>query len=98
MEITRTIISNNASRWAKFKLNGSESASATVSQYGDAATLTMAHSRVYWQNNPLGGATATKTLGLAEILRQAGELAQEWDKDAGKPISEILKRRRGGDQ
>lgn len=90
MEITCTICVNRTNRWAKFKLDGSEPASATVSQRGDSITLTMASPRVYWQQQPLGGATAIKTLGLAEMLRQAAELAQEWDRDTGKPIGEVL--------
>lgn len=88
--ITCTIVNNRANRWAKFKLDGSEPASATVSQRGDSITLTMASPRVYWEQQPLGGATAIKTLGLAEMLRQAAELAQEWDRDTGRPIGEVL--------
>ena len=90
MEITCTIVNNRANRWAKFKLDGSESASATVSQRSDSITLTMASPRVYWEQQPLLGATAIKTLGFAEMLRQAAELAQEWDRDTGKPIGEVL--------
>ena len=88
MEITCTICVNCANRWAEFRLPNRNL--ATVSQRADAATLTMASPRVYWQQQPLGGATAIKTLGLAEMLRQAAELAQEWDRDTGKPIGQVL--------
>ena len=90
MEITCTIVNNRANRWAKFKLDGSEENSATVSQRGDSITLTMASPRVYWQQEPLGGATPALTRGIAEMLRQAAELAQEWDRDTGKPIGAVL--------
>lgn len=90
MKITCRINYNKANRWAEFRLDGSEQNSVIVSQYGDAITLTMDDPRVYWNYQPVGGATHDLAFGVAEMLRKATELARRWSEDTGKPIKEVL--------
>lgn len=90
--ITREIDGDDASRWAEF---GAENGAylCSIQQDGDTASLTLSSCAFSWKSNSptrLFRSIAAAEL-MAEALRQAIELACEWDKDAGKPIKDVLK-------
>ena len=88
--ITREIASNGASRWAHFKVNGC--IIAATAQRADAVSLTMESPIVSWTGSGSFGVNQiVHAESQAEALRQAIELAREWEQDAGKPMKEVLK-------
>ena len=88
--ILRDLDSDGASRWATFSKDGTLLCS--IQQDNGPVSLVMSPCTFSWVSN-----SPTKLFRLigaaelmAEALRQAIELARQWDKDAGKPIKEVL--------
>lgn len=88
---------NGASRWVWFK-NADGRRLAGITQYVDAAMLTIAEPTFSWLDHWRQGSTGQMQRArladaeeMAEALRQAIEIAREWAADAGRSYKEILR-------
>lgn len=90
--ITRETYSDGASRWADFRPEN-EGYLCSIQQDGNPVNLVMEPCTFSWRSN--SPSKKFRTIGAAELmaeaLRQAIELAREWNQDAGKPIKDVLK-------
>lgn len=87
--VTREFGSDDASRWAHFRIN--QCLVASVNQKADEATLTMASPTASWASSyNFGDNQIVHAELLVEALRQAIALARKWEADAGKPYNKVL--------